>query len=215
MSIVNFIKFKELKRILILVLFLSPSSLLVSGCFPVVATGMVAGAVTVADRRTSGTVLEDQTIELKFIKRKGEKFSSNKKISVSATSFNRTVLLTGWVPNEEIKKEIASLTAQIENVRNIENEINIGLPATTATFGKDALLTAKVKASFIEKKGLKANVVKVITETGVVYLMGIVTEEEGAIAADISSRIIGTKRVVTLFEIVSKEDVIKLDSLSK
>ncbi len=215
MSIVNFIKFKELKRILILVLFLSPSSLLVSGCFPVVATGMVAGAVTVADRRTSGTVLEDQTIELKFIKRKGEKFSSNKKISVSATSFNRTVLLTGWVPNEKIKKEIASLTAQIENVRNIENEINIGLPATTATFGKDALLTAKVKASFIEKKGLKANVVKVITETGVVYLMGIVTEEEGAIAADISSRIIGTKRVVTLFEIVSKEDVIKLDSLSK
>ena len=215
MPTINFMKFKHLKLNLLLALILLPCSLLVSGCFTVVATGMVAGAVTVADRRTSGTVLEDQTIELKFIKRKGEMFPANKRISVSATSFNRTVLLTGWVPNDEVKNEIASLTAQIENVRNIENEINIGPPSTTSTFGKDALLTAKVKASFIEKKGLKANVVKVKTESGVVFLMGIVTDEEGAIAADISSRIIGTKRVVTLFEIVSKEDVIKLDSLSK
>ncbi len=185
----------------------------VSGCFPVVATGIFAGAFAVSDRRTAGIILEDETIEIKFISEKVRNYSSKDGISVDATSFNRTVLLTGWAPNEVVKKEFARLTAQIENVREIINEINIGPPATSATFGKDAILTAKVKASLIDEDDLNGIVVKVKTESGTVFLMGIVTEKEAVLAADIASRIIGTRRVVRAFEVVSEDEIRKLENL--
>jgi osmotically-inducible protein OsmY len=184
-----------------------------SACFPVIATSIVASAVAVTDRRTAGIIVEDETIEIKFLSEKVRSYSSKDGVSVSATSFNRTVLLTGWVPNEGIKKEVASLAARIENVREIVNELNIGPPVTSATYGKDTILTTKVKASFIDEDNLNGIVVKVKTESAVVYLMGIVTEKEASLAADIASRIVGTKRVVRAFEIVSVEEVKKLESL--
>ncbi len=185
------------------------------GCFPVVATGIVASAVAVTDRRTAGIIVEDETIEIKFLSEKVRNYSKNDGVSVSATSFNRTVLLTGWVPNEGVKSQVARLAAQIENVREIINEINIGPPATTATYGKDAILTTKVKASLIDEDKLNGIVVKVKTESGVVYLMGLVTEKEASLSADIASRIIGTKRVVRAFEVLSEQEIKKLESLTK
>jgi osmotically-inducible protein OsmY len=191
------------------------SFLQLQGCFPVVATGIVVSAVAVTDRRTAGIIVEDETIEIKFFSEKLRNYSSKDEVSVAATSFNRTVLLTGWVPDEGVKKEIVGLTAQIENVRDIINEINVGPPATSATYGKDAILTTKVKASLIDEDKLNGIVVKVKTESAVVYLMGIVTEKEASLAADIASRIVGTKRVVRAFEVVSEAEVEKLEILSK
>ncbi|OUV99129.1 MAG: hypothetical protein CBD16_08735 [Betaproteobacteria bacterium TMED156] len=208
LEISKVINFRFSRTLIIIIL----CSTIVSGCFPVVATSIVAGAVAVSDRRTAGIILEDETIEIKFIKEKINRYSSNKSISISATSFNRTVLLTGWVPSENFKQEVAKLTAKIENVRHIINEINIGPPATSATFGKDVILTAKVKASYIDEKNLSGIVVKVKTESSVVYLMGIVSEKEASLAADIASRIVGTKRVVKAFEIVTDEEIRRLES---
>ena len=205
--------FQSNKSIITIFAFTLPMIFL-QGCFPVVATGIVASAVAVTDRRTAGIIVEDETIELKFLGAKIRTYSANDGISVAATSFNRTVLLTGWVPNDGIKKEIANLAAQIENVREIVNEVKIGPPATSATYGKDAILTTKVKASLIDENKLNGIVVKVKTESAVVYLMGIVTEKEASLAADIASRIVGTKRVVRAFEVVSEDEIKKFKSLS-
>ena len=205
--------FQSNKSIITIFAFTLPMIFL-QGCFPVVATGIVASAVAVTDRRTAGIIVEDETIELKFLGEKIRNYSAKDGVSVAATSFNRTVLLTGWVPNDGIKEEIAKLAAQIENVREIVNEVNIGPPATSATYGKDAILTTKVKASLIDENKLNGIVVKVKTESAVVYLMGIVTEKEASLAADIASRIVGTKRVVRAFEVVSEDEIKKFKSLS-
>ena len=208
------IKSLKFNKLIFLILVLFYSLINLQGCFPVVATSIVASAVAVTDRRTAGIIVEDETIEIKFLREKIRNYSSKDGVSVTSTSFNRTVLLTGWVPNEGIKKEVANLAAQIENVREIINEINIGPPATSATFGKDAILTTKVKASLIDEDKLNGIVVKVKTESAVVYLMGIVTEKEASLAADIASRIVGTKRVVRAFEVVTEEEIKKLEVLS-
>lgn len=200
--------YKSIFYNLVFVLF----TLQLSGCFPIVATSILAGAVAVTDRRTAGIIVEDETIELKFISEIIRRYSSKDMVSVAATSFNRTVLLTGWAPNEGIKKEVAGLTAQIENVRDIINEIDIGPPSTSATYGKDAILTTKVKASLIDEDDLSGRLIKVKTESAVVYLMGIVTEKEASMAADIASRIVGTKRVVRAFEVITEDAVKKLEN---
>tara|TARA_B100001094_G_C18133085_1_gene773425 strand:+ start:387 stop:1031 length:645 start_codon:yes stop_codon:yes gene_type:complete len=208
------IKSLKFNKLIFLIFALVYSLIYLQGCFPVVATSIVASAVAVTDRRTAGIIVEDETIEIKFLREKIRNYSSKDGVSVTSTSFNRTVLLTGWVPNEGIKQEVANLAAQIENVREIINEINIGPPATSATFGKDAILTTKVKASLIDEDKLNGIVVKVKTESAVVYLMGIVTEKEASLAADIASRIVGTKRVVRAFEVVTEEEIKKLEILS-
>ena len=208
------IKSLKFNKLIFLIFALVYSLIYLQGCFPVVATSIVASAVAVTDRRTAGIIVEDETIEIKFLREKIRNYSSKDGVSVTSTSFNRTVLLTGWVPNEGIKQEVAILAAQIENVREIINEINIGPPATSATFGKDAILTTKVKASLIDEDKLNGIVVKVKTESAVVYLMGIVTEKEASLAADIASRIVGTKRVVRAFEVVTEEEIKKLEVLS-
>ena len=187
--------------------------LLLQGCyFPVVATGVVATAVAVTDRRTAGIILEDETIELKSMNELSKNFSEDT-MSISFTSFNRAVLLTGWVPKNDTSREVAAMVANIENVREIINELNIGPKATGKMFARDTILTAKIKASFIDEEQLNANVVKVITENGTVFLMGIVTQREADLAADIASRVKGTKRVVKVFEIKSETEIANIDAV--
>ncbi len=184
------------------------------GCyFPVVATGIVATAVAVTDRRTPGTLLEDETIELKAMQEMGRVLKNKKKASVSVTSYNRAVLLTGWVPNKEISREVSSIIANIDNVRDVINEIRVGPKSTARTFARDSLITAKIKASFIDERKLNSNAVKVKTETGVVFLMGIVTQREADLAADIASRVVGVKTVVKVFEVLSEEEIKKIDAI--
>ena len=198
--------FTRLSPILILAFFLE-------GCyFPVVATGVVATTVAVTDRRTAGIILEDETIELKSMNELSKNFSKDD-ISVAVTSFNRAALLTGWVAKEKISQDIAALIANVENVREIINELNIGPKATGKMFARDTILTAKIKASFIDEEKLNANAVKVKTESGIVFLMGIVTQREADLAADIASRVKGTKRVIKVFEVKSETEIANIDAV--
>ena len=183
------------------------------GCyFPLVATGVVVTAVAVTDRRTAGIILEDETIERKSMNVISKNFPENE-ISVAVTSFNRAALLTGWVSNAELSNEVASLIANVENVREIINELNIGPKATGKMFARDTILTAKIKASFIDEKKLNANVIKVKTENGIVFLMGMVTQREANLAADIASRVKGTRRVVKVFEVKSELEIANIDAV--
>jgi len=180
-----------------------------AGCFPVVATGVVTGALSVSDRRTTGAQAEDQAIEIKAFNRFRERFKSSQ-ISLSVVSFNRIALVTGYVPDEATKAEAARLVSSIENVRNSLNEIVVGLPPSIRTYGSDTVLTTRVKASMLEAKDLQAQVIKVYTESSTVFLMGIVTEREANRAADIASRISGVRRVVRAFETISEADLSRM-----
>lgn len=188
---------------------LGAAAVTLSGCFPVVATGMLAGALSVADRRTTGAQAEDQAIELKAFNQFRERFKSDQ-ISLSVTSFNRIALLTGYAPNDAVRAEAAKVVQSIDNVRSVVNEVVLGPAPSLRTYGSDTLLTARIKASLVEAKDLQANVIKVYTDSSTVYLMGVVTEREAKRAGDIASRVSGVRRVIRAFEIISEAELSRI-----
>ncbi len=196
-------------RIGLIACVLGASAVTLTGCFPVVATGVVVGALSVSDRRTTGAQAEDQSIELKAFNRFREQFKADN-ISLSVVSFNRTALITGYVPNANVKAEAAKIVSSIDNVRSVLNEVIVGPVPSIRTYGTDTVLTTRVKASLLEAKDVQANVIKVITESNTVFLMGIVTEREAARAADIASRVSGVRRVVRAFEIITEAELSRM-----
>jgi osmotically-inducible protein OsmY len=182
-----------------------------SACAPLLLGGAIVGGSMVAiDRRTSGTQIDDQTIELKGMNRINETIGGRG--SVSVTSYNRIVLLTGTVPSEADKATVERVVAGIENLRSVVNELAIGTPASFGNRSSDTLLTSKVKASFVDAKDLQVNAFKVVTERGVVYLMGRVTEREANRAAEIARGVSGVRKVVKVFEIVTEAELADLQT---
>lgn len=177
-------------------IFLIPP--LLSGCFPVVATGVGAGTLMAADRRTSGAYIDDEAIELKASHRISDEFKD--KVHVNVTSYNRSVLLTGEVPSEAEKERVEQIARSVENVRSISDELAIMQPSSLESRSEDALITTKIKGQFLSSNTVPANVVKVVTERGAVYLMGIVSHKEGDAAAQMASTTNGVQKVVKLFE---------------
>ncbi len=183
---------------LALVIALPP---LLQGCFPLIAVGAGAGVLVATDRRTSGTYLEDEGIEVRAGSRISDKYKDRTHINLA--SFNRTVLLTGEAPTAEIKADIEKLVGEVPNVRSVANEIQIaGISSLTAR-GNDSFITSKVKARFIDVGKFSANHVKVITEAGTVYLLGLVTRQEADDAVEVARTTGGVAKVVKLFEYVA------------
>jgi osmotically-inducible protein OsmY len=179
---------------------------LLGACAPLLLGGAVAGtALMVTDRRTSGTQVEDQTIELKAMTRVRETVGDRG--HVNATSYSRLVLLTGEVPNEADKAAVEQAVGRIENVRAIVNELAVMGSASLTSRSNDTILTSKVKASFVDAKDVFANAFKVTTERGTVYLMGRVTEREANRASDIARGVSGVQKVVRVFEVISEAEL--------
>ncbi len=179
---------------------------LLGACAPLLIGGaMLGGSMVVTDRRTSGTQIDDQGIELKSINRVSEAIGDRG--SVSVTSYNRQVLITGEVPTEADKAAVEQAVARIDNVRLIVNELALAAGSTLGTRSNDTLLTSKVKASMVDAKDVQANAYKVVTERGVVYLMGRVTEREATRATDIARGVSGVRKVVRVFEIVGEAEL--------
>lgn len=189
------------------------SGLAVSGCLPVVATGAAVGAFAALDRRTVGAQTEDQGIELKGLAQIRDRIPDGRGISV--TSYNRKVLLTGQVANEADKRAAEAIIAALPNVRSIHNELHVSGVPSLSTSAADASITARVKAAFIDAADLQANTLKVITEAGTVYLMGLVSRREADRAAQVASRVAGVQRVVTVFEYITEEEVARAKTRSK
>jgi len=169
-----------------------------SGCFPAVVGGAAAGGAMAADRRTSGIYVEDENIELKTLKRLSQYMDKASHINV--TSYNRIVLLSGEVPNESQLKQAETLTREISNVRNIHNGLTIAPASSLGDRSNDTYITTKVKTRFVSERLFPANIVKVVTEGSVVYLMGIVTEKEATDAVEIARTTEGVSKVVKVFE---------------
>lgn len=186
-----------MRKSTLLVILLSSLPLL-HGCFPVVATGVGTGVLMADDRRTSGIYVEDQGIELKAGNRIEEQFGSNTHVNV--TSYNLSVLLTGEAPDEAAKTKVAEIVKGVPSVRQVFNELAVGAPSSFSERSNDTYLTTKVKARMVDAQKFHANHVKVVTEAGTVFLMGIVKHVEADAATEIASTTPGAKRVVRLFE---------------
>jgi osmotically-inducible protein OsmY len=184
-----------------------------SGCIGLVLTGAAVGVMAVTDRRTIGAQTEDQGIEFKASDVVRTKLSSSGGISV--TSFNRKVLISGQVLDEQTKREAENLVSKVDNVKGVFNELAVSPRASFGTNTVDAAITTKVKAFFLEASDLSSNVFKVVTESGVVYLMGITTQREGTRAAEVASRVSGVTKVVTLFDYVTNEELAKIEAMNR
>jgi osmotically-inducible protein OsmY len=182
---------------------------LMSACAPLLVGGAVMGtSLMVTDRRTSGTQLEDQSIELKAMTRTRE--AVGERGHVNATSYNRTLLLTGEVAAESDKVAVEQAVAKIEGVRSVVNELVVAGSSSLAARSTDAILTSKVKASFVDAKDVFANAIKVVTERSTVYLMGRVTEREANRASDIARGVGGVQKVVRVFEVITEAELADL-----
>ncbi len=178
-----------------------------AGCAAVIVGGAVVGGAMVAtDRRTSGSQVDDEVIELKAKGRMGEAFPDDR-VRINTTSYNRMVLLTGEVPNDADKVTAEQAVARIDNVLSVVNELSVGPSNTFSEKTKDAFVTAKVKTSLVDAKDLFANSIKVVTHRGVVYLMGRVTEREATRATEVARGVTGVVKVVRVFEILTESDL--------
>jgi len=175
------------------------------GCIAVVAGAAVSGAVATADRRTLGAQTEDKSISVKAETTMGNITGDLGHVNVN--SYNRKVLLTGEVRDEAMKRAVENHVRSISNVENVINELEIAGPSSYTSRSSDALITSKVKISLADKKTVSATSFKVVTERGNVYLMGLVTQREGNIAADVAKGVSGVMRVVKIFEYISEEDL--------
>jgi osmotically-inducible protein OsmY len=199
----------EARRALLITATAVFGSQILSGCLPLVVGGAVVGGALVAtDRRTSGAQLEDEGIELRSVNRLREAFLE--RVHINATSYNRQVLLTGEVPTEADKQRAQEIVSRVENVRSIVNELAVLGNTSLTSRSSDALVTGRVKASFVDAKDLYANAFKVVTERGTTYLLGSVTQREAGRATDIARTTPGVQRVVRVLEIISEEELQRL-----
>ena len=172
---------------------------LLDGCAPaVIAVGVGYGAVVAGDQRSTGAQLDDQSIEIKITTAAGGKWGND--VHLNATSYNGVVLLTGEAPSTIVQDEITKIAKSTDRVRSVQNEMVIGPVTDLSARTNDTYITSKVKTRLLEDEKLKALYVKVVTERSVVYLMGIMTREEGNQAAQVAATTAGVARVVKVFE---------------
>jgi osmotically-inducible protein OsmY len=180
---------------------------LLAGCVEMAAIGVGAAVVSVEDRRSTGTQVEDEAIELRASNRISERFRD--KVHVNVTSFNRFVLLTGEVPDAKTREEIERLVLELPNrPRGVTNELRVAGLSSLQARANDTVITGKVKARLLDSKQVSALHVKVVTEAAVVYLMGIVTEAEANAAVEIARTTGGVAKVVKVFEYCKPADEI-------
>ena len=182
---------------------------LLGGCAPLVLGGAVlGGALSYNDRRTSGTQVEDEAIELKALSRVNSALGERGHVNI--TSYNRSVLITGEVPVEADRATVEQTVAGIDQVRATTNELMVGFNSSISTRSNDTILTSKVKAAYLDARDLQSNAIKVVTERSTVYLLGRVTEREAGRAADVARAVGGVAKVVRVFEVISEAELANL-----
>jgi osmotically-inducible protein OsmY len=187
------------------------STLGLSGCFGLAVTGAAVGTMAVLDRRSLGAQTEDQAIELRGLRELNQEVNNSGAGSISLTAFNRRVLLSGQADTAQTRQRAEEIVrARVPNIKDMYNEVEVVGAADFVTRTKDTSLTARVKANLVRERNLSSNAIKVVTERSTVYLLGLVTHNEGERAAIISSQVSGVTRVVTLFEYITEEELAKI-----
>jgi osmotically-inducible protein OsmY len=202
----------SLARLSAALLIALAASTSLTACFPLLLGSAVVGSsVVLIDRRTTGSQIEDEAIELKAANRLGDILG--KRGNVSVTSYNQLVLILGDVTSEDDRKLVEQTVSRIDKVRSTVNELMVFSTLPASSFGSETLLTSRVKAALVDSKDPLANVVKVVTQRGTVYLMGRVTEREATQAAETARSISDVQKVVKVFEIISEADLAAMKTM--
>lgn len=178
--------------------------LLLSGCAPVVVGGAATTATVAHDRRTTGSVVEDQAIEMRIKNSFGEDARIDQQTHINVTSYDGIVLLSGEAPSEALRTRAGEIAREAEKVRRVHNEIQLAAPSSMMTRSSDSWITTKVKSSLfgVKIEGFDPTSVKVVTENGTVFLMGLVNQAEAAAATEQARQVSGVQRIVKLFEYI-------------
>jgi osmotically-inducible protein OsmY len=179
-----------------------------SACAPMLLGGAVMTGVVATDRRTAGSQVEDEGIELKIASAVRQELGDN--IHLNVTSYNKQALLTGEVRTQAMKERAEKLAQSQENVRAVVNDLAVTLPSSLSQRSKDTIITGQAKAAFIDAKDLQVNSIKVVTERGIVYLMGRVTAREAKRATEIARGVSGVVKVVRVLEEISEAELQRL-----
>jgi osmotically-inducible protein OsmY len=175
------------------------------GCVPVlVGAGGAAAVTSLEDRRSTGTQLDDESIEIRASNRVGDRFGD--RVHVNVTSYNRIALVTGEVPDEHSRDEVEKIVLAVPNVRGVTDDLQIAGISSLASRANDSYLTTKVRGRLLDTKRVSPVHVKVVTEAGVVYLMGLVTGPEADEAVEIARTTGGVRKVVKAFEYCKPAD---------
>jgi osmotically-inducible protein OsmY len=179
-----------------------------SGCAPLIVGGAVMTGVMATDRRTTGTQVEDESIEIKV--GNAVRKEMGERINLNVTSFNRKVLLTGEVRTAADMERAEKIAQSQDNVSGVVNDLAVMPVSTLAQHTRDTVITGRVKAAFVDAKDLQVNAFKVVTERGIVYMMGRVTSREAKRATDIARSIGGVTKVVRVFDEISEQELQRL-----
>jgi len=175
------------------------------GCVPLVIGGAAMGAAATMDRRTLGAQTEDKAITVKAEVQVPKLVGDAGHVNIA--SYNRKVLLTGEVRDQAMKAAVEREVRGIEGVANVINELVVAGPSSYTSRSSDALITGNVKGSLVEMKTISATSFKVVTERGIVYLMGRVTQREGDLGAKIAQSVSGVQGVVKIFDYLTEEEL--------
>jgi osmotically-inducible protein OsmY len=196
---------KQVQRPLVMSVLCGAMLASLSGCVALVAGGAISGTLAASDRRTFGAQTEDRAIEVKGAVRINNVTGDAGHVNIN--SFNRRALLTGEVRDDAMKAAVEREVRGIEGVIDVINELEVAGLASYTSRSSDTIITGKVKASLVDAKDISANSYQVVTERGVVYLQGRVTQREGQIGADIARGVSGVMKVVKVFEYISEEEL--------
>lgn len=181
-------------------LFLLLAGVVLQGCVAVAAGGAAAGASAAVDRRTTGTLVEDQSIELKAVKALNADKEIKEQAHLNVTSYNLIVLLTGEAPTDELRQRAEKIVRGVEKVNTVHNEVTVAAPSSMMTRSSDTVITSKVKTKLLAAEDIEGVNVKVVTENGVVYLMGLAKRAEADRATEIARQTGGVQKVVKVFQ---------------
>lgn len=174
-----------------------------SGCIWVAAGAAAVTTVDISrDRRTTGSYIDDQLIETKAAYALSTDTALKGDTHFNVTSVNGVVLLTGEAPKAEQRTQAVDLVQKVPQVRQVVNEVQLADKSSMSSRSNDSWITSKVKVQMFDSHNLDATRIKVVTEDGVVYLMGLVTQVEGDSAADSARTVSGVQRVVKVFEYI-------------
>ncbi|MCK4609161.1 MAG: BON domain-containing protein [Gammaproteobacteria bacterium] len=176
---------------------------LLSACVPTaLVAGATAGGAVVYDNRSMGTMWQDNNTSYQAQILINNDKELKDKANISVAVFDHVVLLVGQAPTKELRDHAQTLIKTVPNIKRICNQITIGQPISASATSNDAWITTKVKSAMLGKKGLSSTQLKVVTEAGVVYLMGLTTPSQGKLAAEVARKVDGVKKVVKVFEYV-------------
>lgn len=184
---------------------------MLQGCVPaLIAGGAAATVLSVNDRRSTGVQTDDETTEWKAAAKIPAQYKDG--THANFTSYNRILLITGEVFSEDAKQAIGSAASQVEGVRQVHNELIVAPTTSLGARSNDSFVDSKVKARLVDSNQISANHIKVVTERGQTYLMGIVSERESKVAIAVARTTDGVRKVINLLEVLPDDDIRRIDS---